>query len=112
MNTNSVQQKKAGQTNSTAGSSVTYIDIGGRPAPPQVRRFLSVYTKEGEYPIAEYPLLIIDVAALQDLFEQPRDNPMYDVYPVSEAQAERLRAHVDQPIDLRAYDYFVECYAE
>lgn len=73
---------------------------------------LHAYQKEGDALVDEWPLPGINAATLQDLFEQPRDNPMYDGYLVEEAQAERLQPYLTAPIDLQAYDYFVECYAE
>jgi len=40
----------------------------------------------------------------QDLFKEPRDNPLYDGYPVEEAQAKLLQTYTDHPINLQMYD--------
>jgi len=82
------------------------------PATPRVSWMLHAYQKEGDALVDEWPLPGINAATLQDLFEQSQDNPMYDGYLVGEAQAGHLQAYVDHTIDLQAYDYFVECYAE
>ncbi len=79
---------------------------------PKVVWVLQAYEKEGDDFVEEWPLKGISAGTLHALFEQPEDDPMYDAYPVHEAQAERLQAYVDHLIDLQAYDYFVECYAE
>lgn len=109
MNTNTIEIKK-GRQSLHEGSHVTVIDV--TPAPPNIKWFLSTYRKQEEDPLDEIPLPNVDTATLQSLFGQPQDNPMYDVYPVSEEQAKRLQFYVGHPLDLRKYDYFVECVAE
>lgn len=79
---------------------------------PKVIWVLQAYQKEGDAFVEEWPLRGISLSMLHDLFQQPQDDPMYDVYPVHEAQAECLQVYTNHPIDLQAYDYFVECHAE
>lgn len=79
---------------------------------PKVTWFLRSYRKQDDCLVEEYPLKAVNVATLQRLFDQTPDNPMYDAYAVSEAQAEHLRPYVDHPLRLQSYDYFVECAAE
>jgi len=74
-------------------------------------RMLSCFSKEGEDFVADYPLRGIDLAALQELFAVPVENPMYDVWPVGPREAARLQPFVGTTIDLDRYDYFVECHS-
>jgi hypothetical protein len=78
---------------------------------PKVERTLSFFEKQGDAFIGEYPLIGIDLPALQKLFGVDLGDPMYDVWPVGPNEAAVLRHHVDGPIDLSKYDYFVECSA-
>ncbi|MDQ2687745.1 MAG: cloacin immunity family protein [Armatimonadota bacterium] len=86
--------------------------IDAVPTQSSVKWVLSAYRKQEDYPVDERPLPHVDTAILQKLFGQPLDNPMYDVYPVSEEQAKRLQPYAGHPLDLRKYDYFVECVGE
>jgi hypothetical protein len=40
------------------------------------------------------------------------NNPMYEVYPVTNEEAEVLQPYVDVNIDLSLYDYFVDADAK
>lgn len=82
------------------------------PATPRVSWMLHAYQKEGDALVDEWPLPGLSLGVMHNLFQQPQDDPMYDGYLVEEAQAGRLQAYTDHAIDLQAYDYFVECYAE
>lgn len=99
------------KTSQTAHNSSTYVEIVDI-ALPKVVWVLQAYQKEGDAFVEQWPLADIDTATLHDIFAQPLGDPMYDSYPVSEAQAKRLQRHTNHVIDLSAYDYFVECYAK
>jgi hypothetical protein len=61
--------------------------------------------------VGEYLLIGIDLPALQKLFEVDLDDPMYDAWPVGPKEAAVLRRHVEGPIDLDRYDFFIDCTA-
>ncbi len=72
-------------------------------------RTLAFYEKGADELAGEYRLSGMDLPKLQALFGVNLDNPMYDVWPVGPAEMKVLKAHVDGPIDLEKYDYFLEC---
>ncbi len=90
------------------GSQITVVDL----PTPVTTWVLHAYQKDGDDLVEESPLAGIDLAVLQDLFGEPQDNPMYDAYPVRQAQAKRLQSYTGRTLDLQAYDYFVECSGE
>ncbi len=74
-----------------------------------VIRVLRWYEKEGDRLIGEAVLDALKLTELQQLFQESTDNLMVDSYPVSVAQVERLQREVAAPIDINAYDYYLEC---
>ncbi len=108
MAVDSVKSNESSQTAHATGFRSEFIEL----VLPKVVWVLQAYQKKGDAFVEEWPLRGISLSMLHDLFQQPQDDPMYDAYPVGEAQAERLQAYTDHTIDLQAYDYFVECYAE
>lgn len=108
MRSNFSQNSERARKAQATGSATTFFNV----VPPEVTWVLHAYRKEGDDLVEERPLAGMDVTTLQGVFDQPRDNPMYDAYPVHEAQAKRLQSYVEYPINLRAYDYFVECSAK
>lgn len=77
--------------------------------PRKLERTLSFFSKLDEGLVGEYPLDGVSLDALRSLFGVDAGDPMYEIYPVGPAQMGRLRAMINQPIDLSKYDYFVEC---
>lgn len=75
----------------------------------KVERFLRAYEKEGDNLVGEHRLEGISIIELQSMFGEPSDSPMYECYPVTTNQLERLQNVIKAPLDLQAYDYFVEC---
>lgn len=73
-------------------------------------RAVSYFDKDSEEMVGEYPLVGIDLPALQALFGVEPEDPMYDVWPVGPAELAVLRNHVAGEIDLERYDYYLECY--
>jgi hypothetical protein len=76
----------------------------------EVTHVLAWYSKEDGSLIGDQVLDGIDMAELRSAFRPPESDPlMYDSYPVSEGHGTFLRKAVNKPIDLKHYDYFVEC---
>jgi hypothetical protein len=73
---------------------------------------LEAFQKEGDDLVYEEPLQAIDTPRLRELFGIPADNPMHDSYPVTEDQVGELQGHVERPILLDTYDYFVDQYQD
>lgn len=74
----------------------------------KVQRFLRVYEKEGDGLVGEYRLEGVSLAELQSMFGEPSDSPMYECYPVTPDQLEKLQNIIKASLNLQAYDYFVE----
>ena len=68
---------------------------------------LTAYDRRSDEFIDEWPLPDATLEELREIFHLP-DDPMVNVYPVTDEQAERLQGHVDHRIDLSSLDYFVE----
>ncbi|MBD1846692.1 hypothetical protein H6F89_25420 [Cyanobacteria bacterium FACHB-63] len=66
-------------------------------------------SKEDDRLLGEAVLGSIRLSDLQMLFQESADNLMVDCYPVSVAQVDRLQREIAEPIDLSAYDYYLEC---
>ena len=78
-----------------------------------VTRMIRWFQKDpGEEFVGEATLRDVDLGELQRLFSVPRDNPMYESYPVRQEHVSTLQAHVDVPIELDRYEYFVEADAD
>jgi hypothetical protein len=57
----------------------------------------------------EVPLKSITVEKLREIFHQPADEPMYDVFPIGEREAEALRPFMDRAVDVTTMKYFLYC---
>jgi len=60
----------------------------------------------------DVPLNDWSLETLQTIFGVPKSDPMYDCWTVKKEHVLALQAHVDSPIDLDRYDYFVSAYTE
>ncbi|MGV0024219.1 DUF7683 domain-containing protein [Phormidesmis priestleyi] len=72
-------------------------------------RVLRWYEKSGDRLVGEALLDSLMLPELQTLFRESSENLMVDCYPVSVAQVDRLQKEMAEPIDLGAYDYYLEC---
>lgn len=76
-----------------------------------IERTIAYYEKKGEKFINEY-VIDIDLDTLRELWETYTDDPMYYmIYPVSEAQKERIERILGQQLDFENYDYYLECHS-
>ena len=60
--------------------------------------------------VDECELTDTQLSDLQRLWDIPPDNPMFDCYPVGEAQRAYVEAHSEVTLDFDRFDYFVACY--
>jgi len=74
-----------------------------------VVRVLRWYEKNGDRLVGEAVLNTVKLPELQMLFHEPLNNLMVDSYPVSMSQVDQLQSAIAQPINLNAYDYYIEC---
>lgn len=76
-------------------------------------RVLRWFDKVGDALVGECELKDIELKLLQDIFDQPSDDPMYYSYPVSQIHVRLIQQYCEQhEIDLSKFDYFVDCYTE
>jgi hypothetical protein len=81
-------------------------------ASSKLRRVLRGYEKVGDRMIVELPLKEVDVSVLQKAFGLPPNDPMYDCYPVGMDELNALQPFIAGTVDLRAYEFFLECDAQ
>jgi hypothetical protein len=76
-----------------------------------VKRVLRGYEQAGDALVIEVPLVgEIALGVLQDVFGAASEDPMYDAYPVGEAELRALRPYLsDAAVDVGAYAFFLEC---
>ena len=86
-------------------SSITHLTP---PETAPVVRVLRWFNRETEELAGSAPLKNIDLPRLQRMFRAKADDPMYDCFEVTTIEAGQLQVHVDVPIELEKYHYFVE----
>lgn len=78
----------------------------------KINRVLSWYEKSpGSAFVEQAKLEEISLCELQQLFNQPVENPMYECYPVQQQHVVVLSQYAGRKINLTEYEYFVECYS-
>lgn len=77
---------------------------------PTVNRVLRWFKKEGDDLVGEKIISNVNLEHLQKLFGIDSENLMYDCYPVESAeQLSYLQNLLNFKLDIKFYDYFVEC---
>lgn len=74
----------------------------------QVEHVLRWFDPATEWLVGEEVLAQVERGALRQLFELAADDPVFNVYPVGEPEAQWLQPRVAHRIDRDAYVYFVE----
>jgi hypothetical protein len=72
-------------------------------------RSLRWYEKQGDVLVGQKILDSMSLSDLQDIFGEPKNDLMIENYQVAESEAKYFERKLNQPIDLNAYDYFLEC---
>ena len=72
-------------------------------------RSVTWYEKKGDSFVGEAPIHHLKTSDLQAIFGVPKDDPMYDCYPIGASHVNTLQKFVDVKIDIHSFDYFVEC---
>lgn len=75
----------------------------------KIVRMIRWFEKTGDALVGEAILLNTPLSTLQALFHESGDNPMFDCYPIQDSQVDYLQQQTGIPIDLRTFDYFLEC---
>ena len=73
-----------------------------------VRRYLQWYDKKTEFSAGQEDLNGIGLEQLQELFNVPPGDPMYDCWEAKEEHLKKLQKHVGHTINLDKYSYYVE----
>ena len=71
-------------------------------------RIIRFFDKESDSYVGETVLPDIPINKLQEAFCVSPGNPMYDSFPIQEAQARILTNYVEINFELSKYDYFLE----
>jgi len=71
-------------------------------------RYIQWYDKVTERAVGSEELKEIELADLQNIFNVPTENPMYDSWEVEEKHIETLKKYLSHSLDLSLYDYFIE----
>lgn len=79
--------------------------------PTWFERTLEVYSEEDESLVDEHVLPAVDLALLQRSCGQPADEPMFDMFEVTEAQRAFVESLTGLKLDFRKYSYFLAAHA-
>ncbi|MBK1879690.1 DUF7683 domain-containing protein [Pelagicoccus mobilis] len=80
---------------------------------PEVTRLIRWFENDGsDTLVGEAPLSGPTLSELQELFEVPTDDPMYDCFPVAEKHRVFIESHASLSLDFDRFDYFLEADAE
>ena len=71
-------------------------------------RVIRYFDKINESYVGEVVLPEVPLAKLQEIFEIPSENPMYDSFPVYQKQANRIYECTNIKFNTEKYDYFLE----
>lgn len=70
---------------------------------------VKVFSKETERLVRDVRITAdLPLAELRPLWRVPKDDPMYDSYPVREAEGAALSRWVDIAYEFKAFSYFLE----
>lgn len=75
----------------------------------KLRRVIRGYERNGDSLMVEVPLGEVDVSVLRKVFGVPEGDPMCDCYTVDVDQLQAIQRYICDSIDLRVYDFFLEC---
>ncbi len=78
---------------------------------PGILRFVIAYRRSNDQAQEKLPLHMA-LAGLQLLFGRPKDDPMYDAYPVTEDQRATLEKLLGKSLDFSRFEYFVEAWRD
>jgi len=73
-------------------------------------RVVSYFDKKDESFVGELELPEVSLSKLQEVFDVPSGNPMYDSCPIGKNQAGFIFDILGVHLDFEKYDYFLECY--
>lgn len=74
----------------------------------KVRRLIRFFEKTSDKYVGEIELPEIELSELQKLFNEDRENPMYDCYPITTNEHTFFIQFLDKPLELDKYNYFLE----
>jgi hypothetical protein len=78
--------------------------------PSWLVRVIQCYSKETEELIDIYEMKPVKLEDLQELWIQPKNEPMVAVFDINEKQAVFLKKYVDMEFDFNKYDYQISTY--
>jgi hypothetical protein len=75
--------------------------------PTWLVRLIEVYSIETEEFVREHQLPRVELVELQRLWGQPEDDPMFEMFEVTDAQRPFVEAALGSALDLDAHSYFL-----
>ena len=75
----------------------------------KVRRLIRYFDKKADPLLGEIDFPEVSLRKLQQMFNIPESNPMYDCYIIEGANAEFFMNLTGKKFDLEKYVYFLEC---
>lgn len=88
------------------------IQIEGPMKAATICRVIMYFDKVDESYIDELVLPEIPLDKLQEVFQIPPGNPMYDSYPIGEKEAKFFYDRTGIKLDTGKYSYFLDCYED
>ncbi len=74
------------------------------------KRFVRWFDRVSDALVGEIELQEVNDSKLHELFGVAATNPMFDCYPIkSTSQIRYIQELIKQTIDVKIYDYFIEC---
>lgn len=77
-----------------------------------VRRLITCFDKQTERLVKEISLLGVSLKRLQEIFDEPEEDRMYEAYRLNAAKARMLQPYATEEIDIKRYDCYLDCYEE
>ncbi len=79
----------------------------------KVKRLIGVYRKDNDEHVGNINLPDnIELSTLQNMFNVPKDNPMYDCAILEKEHLPFFEKNTGEKFDLDKYEYSLECYAD
>ena len=77
-----------------------------------VRRLITCFDKRTGRLVKEISFSGISLQRLQEIFDEPAEDLMYEAYRLNAETAQLLQPYATEAIDIKSYNCFLDCYEE